>query len=130
MTKPDIYINEPCHENIGAMPKCEKGLYCGSCRKHVLDLRKKNLDEVHQVLEKNPGACIVLDARHVKGVKTWAWAERLAGFLKGYRFARTAAILLGVCLFLSSCHRRRLAGAYSAYNYKQSPNTQEKTEKI
>lgn len=125
--KPEIYIAEPCPANIGAMPSCEKGLYCGSCQKHVLDLRKKELEQVHQVLEKNPGACIVLDRRHVKGVKAWTWAERLAGFLRGYRMVRTAAVLLGICLFLSSCHRRRLAGAYA---YKQPSDPQQKTEKI
>lgn len=123
----NIAIPEPCTENFSAMSKCEKGLYCSLCEKHVLDLRKKDLKTVQTVLEKNPGACVVMDSRHVTGKKAWAWTERMAAFLRGYRFTRTAAVLMACCMLLASCRRRYIGGAYAM---KNTAGPQEKTEKI
>jgi hypothetical protein len=126
MTNPEILIPEPCPADFSAMPACEKGLYCDLCKKHVLDLRHKNRKEVVSTLEKNPGACVVMDGRHVQNKRTWNWAENFAGFMRGYKLNRIAALFLALCLLLASCRRRAMGGAYA---FKDQKN-QNQTEKL
>lgn len=106
MKSPLVHIPQPCGENVSAMSKCEKGLYCGACKKHLIDLRGKSLPEVNDELKEVSDACIVVDRKNAKQV-SWGWAEKSAGFLRKHRFPRIAAMLIAVCLFLASCHHRR-----------------------
>jgi hypothetical protein len=109
-----VSIPQPCNENFAAMPQCEKGLYCGVCKKHLVDLRNKKLHEVNAALEKYTEACIVVDSRYVKEKRSWKWADRSVIWLRKYRLSGIAAVLLGISLLISSCHHRRrmVTGGY------------------
>jgi hypothetical protein len=49
-----IIIPKPCHENWSAMSPKEKGRFCGSCSKTVVDFTKKSPSEIKEYLiEKN-----------------------------------------------------------------------------
>ncbi|MBL7910888.1 MAG: hypothetical protein JNJ41_07535 [Bacteroidia bacterium] len=41
-----ITIKEPCHENWNNMAPNDKGAFCLSCKKNVVDFSKKTIDEV------------------------------------------------------------------------------------
>ena len=50
-----ITINEPCHENWGDMTPNQKGAFCKSCMKDVVDFSKKSIDEIKNFFSKPRG---------------------------------------------------------------------------
>lgn len=50
-----IRIAEPCHENWNAMLPHEKGKFCTSCSKPVIDFTKKTDAEIGNILEEHKG---------------------------------------------------------------------------
>lgn len=51
----NISIPKPCHEDWSKMTPKEKGRFCGSCSKTVIDFTKKSKDEIQDYLSKNFG---------------------------------------------------------------------------
>jgi hypothetical protein len=41
-----IYIDNPCHENWNSMTPNEKGAFCLSCQKNVIDFSKQTVEEI------------------------------------------------------------------------------------
>lgn len=48
-----IQVPSPCKEDFGAMPKSEKGFYCGSCEKHIVDFRFMSDEELIEHFKQN-----------------------------------------------------------------------------
>ena len=49
-----ISINTPCHENWDAMTPNEKGAFCLSCQKTVVDFSKKTISEIKDFFKQVP----------------------------------------------------------------------------
>lgn len=50
-----ISIPEPCHENWKEMTSVEKGRFCKSCAKTVIDFTKKSPEQIQEYLQQNQG---------------------------------------------------------------------------
>ncbi len=55
--KYSIRIPEPCHENWGNMSPTEKGRFCTSCSKEVIDFSKMSAREVSNFLKGKKNVC-------------------------------------------------------------------------
>lgn len=49
-------IAEPCHENWNAMIPEEKGRFCNSCQKTVVDFSRMSLPDIHQFMQQVEGS--------------------------------------------------------------------------
>lgn len=54
-TQKSLIIANPCHENWGKMSPTEKGKFCQSCSKEVIDFTKKSKEDVIHYLENYKG---------------------------------------------------------------------------
>lgn len=52
-----ITIPEPCHENWHLMSPTEKGRFCASCQKEVLDFTQTSNYQLGKMLDNNEGLC-------------------------------------------------------------------------
>ncbi len=58
MSRPiTISIPKPCHENWQEMTATERGGFCKSCQKEVIDFTKKTEDETHRILSAGGATC-------------------------------------------------------------------------
>jgi hypothetical protein len=58
MGKPlKVHIPQPCHEKWNEMTPTQKGAFCGSCQKEVIDFTGKTNQQVFEILSKNKGGC-------------------------------------------------------------------------
>ncbi len=58
MSRPiTISIPKPCHENWQDMTATERGAFCKSCQKEVIDFTKKTEDETHRILSAGGATC-------------------------------------------------------------------------
>lgn len=57
MNKINLSIPEPCHQNWDAMTSGEKGKFCNSCQKNVVDFTTSSDREIVNAFEKNQNLC-------------------------------------------------------------------------
>jgi hypothetical protein len=58
MSRPiTISIPKPCHENWQEMTATQRGAFCKSCQKEVIDFTKKTEDETHRILSSGGATC-------------------------------------------------------------------------
>jgi hypothetical protein len=56
-TKINISIPTPCHENWQDMAVADKGRFCASCRKHVIDFTNASDRQIAEVFKKDGNLC-------------------------------------------------------------------------
>lgn len=56
-TRIQLSIPQPCHEGWAAMSPTEKGRFCDSCQKEVIDFTKSSDREIAAVLENSTNVC-------------------------------------------------------------------------
>src|SRR5947209_305291 len=56
MKKMNVNIANPCHENWDAMTATEKGKFCTSCQKTVVDFTNMNDNEIIQFFSRTKGS--------------------------------------------------------------------------
>lgn len=56
-SKIKISIPEPCHENWIEMSPTEKGRFCSSCQKYVIDFTKSSDREISKIFNNNKNIC-------------------------------------------------------------------------
>ena len=61
-TKISLNIPEPCHKNWQLMTPTEKGRFCGSCQKNVLDFTKATDRQILKALDNTENVCCRLNA--------------------------------------------------------------------
>jgi hypothetical protein len=54
-TQKSLVIAKPCHENWGKMTPTEKGRFCSTCTKEVVDFREKKKEDIIEYLENYKG---------------------------------------------------------------------------
>ena len=58
MTRDQLTIAEPCHEDWSSMSGDERRRFCGSCEKHVHDLSSMPEDEAEALLRAEQDLCV------------------------------------------------------------------------
>jgi hypothetical protein len=118
-----IQIQTPCSEDWNAMKPNEKGAFCQSCAKNVLDLTRMSTSEIHSVLRQNQyeSICTRIQNRQLDALN-----HEYDRWSRGTRFhmqrAMVASLLIVFGLTLFSCTDEQ--------QQKQIRDTQEKLTEI
>jgi hypothetical protein len=118
-----IKIQTPCSEDWNAMKPNDKGAFCQSCAKNVLDLTRMSTTEIHSVLQQNLNQSICTRIQNTQLDSLNLEFERWS---KGTRFhmqrAMVASLLIVFGLTLFSCNDEQ--------QQKQIRDTQERLTEI
>lgn len=95
----ELSIKSPCSENYKEFNKTEKGGFCKSCTKEVIDFRKLSDTQVLDYFKNNQQKTCGYFNKHQ--LKSYAEPKKTAP-AKKYYFASASAIVLSVFSFLSN----------------------------
>ncbi|MBA3683323.1 MAG: hypothetical protein H0W73_19470 [Bacteroidetes bacterium] len=100
-----ISINEPCHENWDKMTPNDKGAFCLSCQKNVVDFSNKTITQIKDFFKKkesNESVCGRFDESQLDAL---TFDDFFSEFLK-MKFVRKVALIVffvfGLSLFASA----------------------------
>ncbi len=100
-----ISINEPCHENWDNMKPNDKGAFCLSCQKNVVDFTAKSVEQIKDFFNELPQSNNVCGRFKEKQLNEMSFEHFFTEFLN-WKFIKRAAVIfylsLGAVLF-SSC---------------------------
>lgn len=100
-----ITINQPCHENWDSMKPNDKGAFCLSCQKNVIDFSSKTITQIKDFFNELPLANNVCGRFKEKQLKEMSLDHFLNEFMNWQFFKKAAVIfyfVFGITL-LSSC---------------------------
>jgi hypothetical protein len=113
-----IEIPKPCNEDFSKMKVCNEGLYCGVCQKHVIDLRKKQVNEAQEILKvKNKEICVLINERFSqKSSKYQQFVNKTEAFLLRIKLKKVSLAAATLLLFIGGCRTRHMGGRFTKMN--------------
>jgi hypothetical protein len=97
-----ISINEPCHENWDKMTPNDKGAFCLSCQKNVVDFSCKTIKEIKDFFQKKSDTSIVCGRFDEGQLEALTFDDFFNKFMKWKYFQKAALIVFfvfGMSLF-------------------------------
>jgi hypothetical protein len=97
-----ISINEPCHENWDKMTPNDKGAFCLSCQKNVVDFSNKTINEIKDFFRKKTDPEIVCGRFNERQLDALTFDDFFNNFVKWKYFQKAALIVFfvfGLSLF-------------------------------
>lgn len=91
-----ISINTPCHENWDAMTPNEKGAFCLSCQKNVVDFSKKTVSEIKDFFKTVPETESVCGRFEESQLDDVSFDHFHSGFKKWHYFQKAAVVIFFV----------------------------------
>ncbi len=108
-----VKIEKPCTVDLDKMDKTDCGRMCSVCEINVYDFSKKTTPEIIDILQKEPVVCGQFHKRHIStDRKFYKTLNKIEAFFLKIRLPKVAIGLIGVIMFLSSCIKHQVAGAY------------------
>jgi hypothetical protein len=77
MLPKQIHIPNPCHEDWSKMTPTEKGAFCSSCKKEVLDFTKSSNEEIRESLAEEIEPCIRITQKKLDEMNFLEWFNHL-----------------------------------------------------
>ncbi len=97
-----ISINEPCHENWDKMTPNDKGAFCLSCQKNVVDFSNKTITQIKDFFKKKSESESVCGRFDESQLDALTFDDFFSQFLK-MKFVRKVALIVffvfGISLF-------------------------------
>lgn len=76
---PNVYhIPKPCHEDWDQMSPTEKGAFCGSCKKEVLDFTDSSNSDIRVALTSATNPCVRIDSQKLDELNFLEWFNYLS----------------------------------------------------
>jgi len=94
-----IQVPEPCHEDWGKMTPKDKGRFCTSCTKTVVDFTKMKNNEISTYMEENENIC----GRFTKNQLNTVYSIPKKQRFQLAKFAAACLLVFGFNLFSYSC---------------------------
>lgn len=94
-----ISIPEPCSEDWNQMTPKDKGRFCSSCAKTVVDFTKMDKNQIADYLSENANICGHINTKQLDTFYTLPRKEKF----KLARFAAACLLVFGLSLFNYSC---------------------------
>lgn len=111
-----IHIEKPCSADWNMMEAQSEGRFCSQCQTTVVDFTKYTTEEIKDYFTKNQEkqVCGLYHQRQTTQSTQWMiFVNKMESWLIKRKLRKVALYTVIGLLFLSSCARRRLMGAYT-----------------